>query len=91
MPTQYRTPQEVAELWQCTTEHVLDLIRSGRLRAFSLSKPGSKRPRWRISADAIAEYESRHQAGAPPATSESSKKPKPKPKRRQDKVIEFYR
>ena len=62
MLTTHRTPRDVADLWQCSTEHVLDLIRSGRLRGFSLSTPGSKRPRWRVSTDAIAEYESQHSA-----------------------------
>lgn len=83
MLTTYRTPRELAELWQCSVEHVLDLIRSGRLRGFSLSKPGSKRPRWRVSTDAITEYESQHCAQVAV-----------KPSRRQRRtkgVIEFYK
>ena len=80
----YRTPQEQAELWHCSTEHVLDLIRDGRLKAFSLSKPGSKRPRWRFSTDAITEYESQHQA-------QVATKPARRTRRRAEDVIEFYK
>lgn len=60
--TPYLTPPELAARWRCKPETVLSLIRSGRLRGFTLSPPGSKRPRWRIAPDAITEYESRHEA-----------------------------
>jgi hypothetical protein len=80
----HHKPAEVAMLWRCTAEHVLDVIRDGRLRAFSLSKPGSKRPRWLITDEAIAEYESQHQAR--PAV-----KPVRRQRKRTDGVIEFYK
>lgn len=80
----YSTPQELAEIWRCSAEHVLDLIRNKRLKAFSLSKPGSKRPRWRISDGAVAEYESQHQAQAPVTPSRQRQ-------RRKESEIEFYK
>ena len=78
------TPAEVATLWNCSVDHVLDLIRSKRLVGFSLSKPGSKRPRWRVSADAIAAYEAQNQA-------QVALKPTRRKRKRDEAVIQFYR
>jgi len=75
---------ELAEHWQCSTEHVLDLIHQKRLKAFSLSKPGSKRPRYRITDEAVAEYEAQHQAQAPA-------KPATRRPRKREAVIQFYK
>ena len=59
------SPADVAARWSCSAEHVLALIHAGRLQAFSLSAPGSKRPRWRVSPEAVATYEARHAARKP--------------------------
>jgi hypothetical protein len=80
--TQYSTPKELAERWRTSAESIIALIRAGRLRAFTLSPPGSPKPRWKISPDAIAEYEARH-AARPPAKA-------PARRRRDPAVIEFY-
>ena len=76
------TPGQVADHWNCAIETVLRLIRSGRLRAFSLSPPGSKRPRWRVSPDALVEFENRN---AVVPRSKATKR-----QRRQSDVIEFF-
>lgn len=80
--TSYK-PLTLAERWHCSAEHVLTLIHSGRLAAFSLSKPGSKRPRYRISAEAVAAYES----GQQPASKVTTKQPQ---RRKLPKVTAFY-
>ena len=47
----YYTPPQLAERWQVDPATVLGMIRRGSLRAFTTSPPGTKRPRWRISAE----------------------------------------
>lgn len=69
-----RTPRALAEEWASSTEHVLGLIHSGQLRAFSISPPGSKRPRFRIPDDAVAEYERLHSNGPQPAAQPQRRK-----------------
>lgn len=59
------TPPELARRWRCTPETVLAKIHRGELRAFTLSSQTAKRRRWRITPDAIAEYEALHGAVPP--------------------------
>lgn len=82
--SRYFTPPSLARMWGCSPETVLAYIRSGRLRAFSLSPHGSRRPRWRISPDDVRAFED---AQAPKPA-----KPRPKrPSRRSSAdVIEFF-
>lgn len=51
------TPNDLAARWNCDAETVLALIHRGALRAFTLSPPGCKRPRWKISATTVVAYE----------------------------------
>jgi hypothetical protein len=82
----YLTPPELARRWRMKRDRVLALIRSGALRAFDASKnPGKAggRPRWRISPQAIAEFEAARAPVAPDP--EPARRP-----RRQDDYIKFY-
>jgi len=79
------TPSQVAERWSCSTERVLGLIHGGHLKAFSISNPGSKRPRYRISESAVKEFEDAASTQPPPKPKRPQKKPK------SDHVIEFYK
>ncbi len=75
-------PQSLAKRWNTSAESVLNLIRTKKLRAFTLSPAGSKRPRWKVSADAVAEFE------AGQTTTSVAK-----PQRRQKQpagIIQFY-
>jgi hypothetical protein len=78
------TPADLAKRWQCSPDAVLTLIRSRRLAAFSVSPPSSKRPRYRVTAQALADYEAGHQPCAPA-------KPATRQRRRTDGVHEFYK
>lgn len=51
------TPPQVAARWKCKPETVHKLIEAGLLRAFTLSPPGTKRKRWRVTLDAVLAYE----------------------------------
>ena len=53
----YFTPPQLAKIWGVSPETIIDHIKSGRLKAFTVSPPRCNRPRWRISPDAVREYE----------------------------------
>lgn len=52
------TPPAVAKRWACKPETVRKLIEAGVLRGFSVSPPGTRRPHYRITLDAVLAYES---------------------------------
>jgi transposase len=66
-------------------EHtVLGWLRSGELRGFSVSRrPGSKKPRWRITQEALAAFE-QLRTPTPPT-------PRARRRKRPADVIEFYK
>ena len=69
MPAQtkkFRTPPEQAREWRCSVERVISLIKSGELKAFTLSPPTCTRPRWRIPLEAAEEFERTHGVQQPP-------------------------
>lgn len=76
------TPQELAERWKCTVEHIHDLHHAKRLKGYSLSKPGSKRPRRRFTAEEVARFEAGDQTPA---------KAVQKLRRKPSNIIEFYK
>ncbi|MBT6155799.1 MAG: hypothetical protein HOK71_12090 [Planctomycetaceae bacterium] len=63
-PDQHDTPTTVSERWKCKVDTVLAHIHAGKLEAIDVSRPGSKRPRWRIPVSAIYEFEMRNSATA---------------------------
>lgn len=58
----YFSPPEVAERFRVKPGKILAMIRAGILAAVDMAMPGSRRPRFRISADAIREFEQRRAA-----------------------------
>ena len=67
------SPREIAERYAVAPEKVLLWIDVGELAAVNVASPGSSRPRWRVTAEALEAFE-RRRAAVPPA---------PRPKRRQ--------
>ena len=67
----YSTPPEQAAIWGVSPETVIGHIKAGRLKAFTTSPPGCKRPRWKISPEAVAEFEELH---GPQAASKPTRK-----------------
>jgi hypothetical protein len=59
---EYQTPPQLARRWKCKPATVVALIRSGELEAFNLARAACTRPRYRISAEAIASFEERRAA-----------------------------
>jgi hypothetical protein len=66
------TTADVAERLAVDVECVLALIAAGTLTAIDVRRPGSKRPRWRITAEALADFETAR-----------TNRPTPPPARRQ--------
>jgi len=64
----YLKPSEVAGKLGVKTEVVYSLIRSKELTAINVAKPGSSRPRYKISKEALREFERRRECPASPET-----------------------
>ena len=78
--SRYLTPPQYAARLGVHPDKVVAFIRSGQLAAVDLATPGSTRPRYRISPQAIEEFERRRSAA-----------PLPKPiRRRRPVAIESF-
>jgi hypothetical protein len=67
----YFTPPTVAKRYGVSVNKILDLIRLGEIEAFDVANRGSRRPRFRISAEALERFELAR-----------SSRPTPKPSRK---------
>ncbi len=77
------TVKEVCERYGVGEHTVLGWIRTGELRAINCGRrPGAKKPRWRITTEALAAFELRRTLSPPP--------PRTRRKKRQAQVVEFY-
>ena len=77
------TPADVAQRLNCSTRLVRDLIISGTLPAVDVSRPGSRKPRYRVSETDILVFEQRRLVRTVPAT-------KRKRKKKHTNVMEFF-
>jgi predicted site-specific integrase-resolvase len=84
-PVNFLRPREVAHQFQVKPGTVSAWIRNGTLRAVDVSERRSKRPRWRISPESIAEFLAVRSSrpSAPP----TSRHRRP---RKQEAVIQFF-
>ena len=75
--------KDLCERYGVTEHTVLGWIRDGELRAINVGrKVGSKKPRWRITAEALEAFELRRTVSPPP--------PRARRRKPQGQVIEFY-
>jgi hypothetical protein len=80
---EWLTVAQVAERYAVTEAAVLSWVRSGELRAVNCARhAGAKKPRWRISGEALAQFEAARTPAAPAPRVRRQKPPS---------VIEFYR
>ncbi len=78
------TVADVAERYGVCEHTVLGWIARGELRAINVGRrPGGKKPRWRITQEALAEFELGRTATPPLRRAERRK--------RSAEVIEFYK
>jgi hypothetical protein len=56
------SPSKLAERWGCKVDKVHTVIRSGELYAFNIATNPHGRPRWRIPAEAVKQFEERRSA-----------------------------
>ena len=76
------TPPQVAKRWGVKLESVVGLVKAGRLAAFTVSPPTSRRPRWRITKSAVLDFENARVEPQEPAAK--------RPRRKMTDVTEFY-
>lgn len=76
----YLTPPEVARRFGVSTSKVTTWISRGEIVALNLATAAGGRPRWRISPEALADFEARRSA-----------QPKPKQQRRRRAPKEMVR
>jgi hypothetical protein len=62
----YLTPPQLAQIYGVKPAKILAWISSGELGALNLAARGTSRPRYRISPEAIAQFECRRSAGPLP-------------------------
>ena len=77
------TPPQLAERYAINVDKVLGWIRSGELAAINVAAKPNGRPRWRITAEAVIEFEQRR-SSKPPIT------PTRRRRRKDPNVIEFF-
>ena len=61
----YCTPGQLAKRWGVHIDKVLKFIRTGELKAFDVASESSRRPRYRISEEAIRGFETARSNAAP--------------------------
>jgi excisionase family DNA binding protein len=77
------TVQQVADRFSVDEHAVLGWIRSGDLRAVNVGRqPGKKRPRWRVTEAALAEFELLRSYSPPP--------PRGRRRKTDNNIINFY-
>jgi excisionase family DNA binding protein len=83
MPSTYSV-RETSERYGVTAHTVLVWIRSGELKALNVGRRAdAKKPRWRITEQALAEFESKRSPAPPVRRAKRRKRPAG--------VIEFYK
>jgi excisionase family DNA binding protein len=76
--------KDICERFAVGEHSVLAWISSGDLRAINVGrKPGAKKPRWRITEEALEAFELSRTATPPP--------PKAQRRKRSAEIIEFYK
>lgn len=75
---------DLSERYAVSEHTVLGWIRSGELRAVNVGRrPGAKKPRWRITQEALEAFEALRTPTPPP--------PRTRRRKRPADVIEFYK
>lgn len=64
------TPREVARARRVRPAHVLAWIRTGELQAVNVAARAGGRPRWRINADALAQFDRARSSRVPGRTAQ---------------------
>ncbi|WP_425397292.1 helix-turn-helix domain-containing protein [Aeoliella sp.] len=82
MSVNYFTVAQLAERMQVKPQTILSWIHNGELRAIDVSsRPGCGRPRWRIPADALLDFEAKRLG---------FQEPKPRRRRKSPTVTEYF-
>ena len=60
----YRTP-DLCRRWGVGPDKIHAFIRDGELEAVNVATKGSRRPQWRVTAEAIRDFEARRSSCGP--------------------------
>ena len=82
MPDRALTVKEVAERYGVSEHTVLSWIKCTEMRAIDVSRKRGGKPRWRITAEALAAFELSRTPSPPP--------PRMRRKKQPADVIQFY-
>lgn len=75
--------KELCERFAVGEHTILGWIKSGELRAINVGRrPGSKKPRWRVTAEALATFELVRTHNSPP--------PRTRRRKHSTEVIQFF-
>lgn len=81
---QYLTPRLIAERLAIKVDKVLDWIHTGQLEAINVARnPRGKRPRWRISHEALKRFEATR-------SNRRNIAPQPTPRQRRSATVHQY-
>lgn len=69
----YITPPALAKIWGVDETKITEFIAAGELKAVNLARRGCRNPRWKISPQAIADFE-RSRQPIPTATKATPRK-----------------
>jgi len=79
--------RDLADRYAVTAATVLSWIRSGELRAINVGRrPDSRKPRWRVTKEALDAFESRRTPSPEAAATARA----PRRRKRPADVVEFY-
>ena len=62
----YHTPPELARRWRVRVQQVHQWIKAGELKGDNLAVSTSGRPRWKVSPEAVEDFEASRMATPPP-------------------------
>jgi hypothetical protein len=72
---------DLALRWRVSGDKIRAWIRTGALKAVNTASFASRRPRWVVTRESVAEFEQRR-AGGPP--------PKPNKRKRRSQMVDYY-
>ncbi len=78
------SPADLAERYKCKPEKVIAWIRAGELAVVNVGN-GTRKPRWRVTAEALADFERRRASPAPAAAKATRRR-----RRAPAGIIEFF-
>ena len=75
----YLTPKDVAGRYGCNLSKIIYWLKTGQLQGINIAADNGKRPRWRISPEAVAAFEASRSPSPPAAPAPRQRRQKRDP------------